>query len=198
MTRLDPLGCEPLGIEALRILPQPGIAVGEVGADRDHAAGTNGVPPDLVVGERRATERERRRKQPHRLLDDHAGIGQRFDVGEGRLSVAGHPVDLVVQRAFDPGMSRQQVQRPRQRQRRRLVSGGEERQHFVTELRIGHPFTGFLVARGEEQAQQIGRSCLGGAACGDDAVNRPVEPRERRAGARRAPPGEPLREAELP
>ena len=41
MTRLDAIGCESLGIEARRILPQPRIAVGDVGADGYHAAGTN-------------------------------------------------------------------------------------------------------------------------------------------------------------
>ena len=167
MTRLDPIGCEPLGIEAQRILPQPRIAVGEVGADRHHAAGTNGVPPDLVVRHRHATERVGRRKQPHRLLDDHAGIGQRFDVSERRLSFAQRAVHLVVQRAFDAGMSRQQVQRPRQGQR--VVSCPAAKNVITSSRSCGRIPSPVSSSRAQGANQQIVRTFPGGASCGDDA-----------------------------
>ena len=59
-------------------------------------------------------------------------------VGGGREAIAEDLIDVRVQRVRHVRMSSEEVKRPRQRVRRRLVAGEEERHRLVAELRVGH------------------------------------------------------------
>jgi hypothetical protein len=69
---------------------------------------------------------------------------------EPRPLLADHAIDFVRDLSFDLRVPRQQVIRPRQGERRRLVSGQQHGQHLVAELTVGHTRPGLLVARREE------------------------------------------------
>ena len=70
-----------------------------------------------------------------------------------------HRGEFVVQPRLDGRVLRQQVPGPRQRLRRRLVSGHENRHHLIANLLWRH--TAGLVARGDQAGQQIFRLGLG-------------------------------------
>jgi hypothetical protein len=55
-----------------------------------------------------------------------------------------------MQPAFNTGMLREQVPGPGEGIGCRLMSGEEEREHFVTHLLLAHPLSRFLVLRLKE------------------------------------------------
>src|SRR5439155_7772207 len=71
----------------------------------------------------------------------------------GRVS-AEDRLELGPELAFDVWMLRQQVRRPRQGQRRGLVTRDEQGLVFVTQLSIGHPGA-IDVLRVQQQRQQV-------------------------------------------
>jgi hypothetical protein len=106
-------GQEPNGIEQIGIAPQQSVTMNHVWGYDDEGAAFDCAPADFRAPQRCACDRDNRRIEAQRLLDDGAGIGERVD----RL-VSGHVVQAARFRehALAPfGRLGQQIERPRQR-----------------------------------------------------------------------------------
>ena len=123
-------------------------------------------PAQLVVGQRLPREAPRRRVEAHRFVNHHARIRQVREIGVlGRTSVE-HGVDLLLESPSRRCMLRQQIPRPRQRQRRRLLTRQQERRDLDPQLLVGHGLAGLLVARRQQHGQQVARCRTGCAGAG--------------------------------
>ena len=86
----------------------------------------------------------------------HAGVGERCHVLHRGEPAAEDLVELAAQAAFDLAVLRQQVPRPRERVRRGLVAGQEDRHGLVAKLLVGHaPAVALLVLSHQEHGQQV-------------------------------------------
>ena len=91
------------------------------------------------------------------------------------------------------GIQRKQVPRPRERVRRRLVPGQEQRHRLITQLLVGHPAAvAFVVHCHEQHRQQIAAILPRFPPLVDDAVDRLVQPLQR------SPKTHRLRQRQLP
>ena len=99
---------------------------------------------------------------------------------DGRASPITRSTSSAMPR-LDVGMLRQQVVRPRQRQRGRLVSGQQHRHDLVAELTVGHAGAGLLVARRQQHGQQVRFVAAGPSPVGDDPVDDLVQLAQARA-----------------
>ena len=118
-----------------------------------------------VLVDRPAADEPRRRIQAHRFGDDPRRVGESVDVGDRRQPSAEHAVDLVVQPRFDVGRLTEEIPRPRERVRRRLVPGEEDRHRLVADLPVGHPAAFVLVVlRQQQHRQQVAAIAAAGAA----------------------------------
>ncbi len=172
---LLPVGGEPVGVEALGLVPVAGVAVRHPGRDDHVGARGDGVAVDAGGGDGAAANDGARRVQPHGLLEDTGQVRQRVEVAGDRSTAAQHARGLVAGTFLLLGVERQQVQGEGQRGGGRLVPGEQEDQHLVADL--AGVQAAVLAAAGQgEQAEQVVRPvrAVGGtaarAAPSDDAV----------------------------
>src|SRR5262249_18311940 len=91
-----------------------------------------------------------------------------------RRTVAEHVAHLGVHPPLDVGVLREEEERVRQRERRRLVAGEEERDALVAQLLVVHA-RAVLVGRSEQPAEQIVARVRALAAAVDDAEEQCVD-----------------------
>ena len=126
------------------------------------------------------------REKPHaggyrrmRFVNDHARVGQAREIGGTRAGVRRAPRRSLPRVAVAPRVLRQQIPRPRQRQRRRLLTGEQKRRDLDAELLVGHRLAGLLVARRHQHGEQVGAVGRGASALADDVIDRAAEHRVR-------------------
>ena len=108
-TLSDPLGRETFGLKAFGVVPKRGVAVGDIRAQDHQRAGRDRVAVNVIVISDTARQRPGRGIQPQGLLDDHPGVGQPWDVLDGRGTTAEDFIKLGVNLTFDVGMLGQQI-----------------------------------------------------------------------------------------
>ena len=87
---------------------------------------------------------------------DRPGVVQAGQVRDGRRPPAPSTVvEFGVQPRGHLRMLREQVIRPAQRVRGGLVTGEQQRQHLVAQVRVGHRMPGLVVTRGEQPRQHV-------------------------------------------
>src|SRR5262245_18045590 len=100
-----------------------------------------------------------------------------------------------MQSRFDLRMLSEQMPGPRQRDRGGFVPGHQEGQYLVAQLLVVHRSVGLCVPGADEHAELIAMCARVAPALATDAVEDPVEPRDRAStlaiGACRHPHGRP-------
>jgi hypothetical protein len=88
----------------------------------------------------------------HRFVDHHARIGQVREIGVVGRSLSEHAIELVLESPSRLGVLRQQVPRPRERQRCRFLPGQQERRdlHALRRRGLLHDRRGLSVSRHQE------------------------------------------------
>ena len=114
------------------------------------------MPADALRRGRTATERIDGGVQAHRLLDHHARVAQRLDVGRRRRALAEHPVGLLANPSLDVGVVSEQVEGEGERERGRVLSRRQEDQDLVTDLGVVEGLA--FGARADEQAEEVAAS----------------------------------------
>ena len=111
-----------------------------------------GATPD-AGGKLVAVELERRCQLAHHARDDRPDPERLLDHGvEILVALAG--VDLGLQTLELARVPQQQVERPRERRRGRLVPGDEQGDQLVAQLDVGHR-PALLVARLEQDREHV-------------------------------------------
>ena len=171
MPGLLPLGREPLGVEAERVVPELGVAVGRIGTDDDRRLRGDRVAIDVERRLGLARHAVGRRVEAHGLLDDHRRVLERPHVLQPGGPAGKKGVDLLVDPALHVGVVAKQVQRERQRRGGRLVPGQQEDEGLVPDLVVAEPLPRLGVAGADEQAHEV-RPAVGVAAVvGDEVVH---------------------------
>ena len=187
------LGEEPVGIERLRIRPEVGPPLGDVGGEHQNRAGGDAAPREHVVHYRRAGDHPERRIEPQGLLEDHREVLQARQVLEARRPAAQHRGQLGLHPPHHVGVAGEEVEGPRQRRPGRLVAGDEEGDHLVADLAVGHRLAG-LVPHREQGREHVVPLAAAPPALVDQPVDHLVELRDRAQEAdvarERHPPGE--------
>ena len=101
---------------------------------------------ERVAGDCHALDQRRGRIQPQRLVDYRAGVDQFRDIVGVGLARAQHGVDLGLDLCPGIMILRQQVQRPRQRARRRLGTCAKKSQDVVADDADRQGVAGFGIA----------------------------------------------------
>ena len=128
---------------------------------------------DLAGGDPR--QRPHRRVQPQRLAEHRPCVGKLGVVGGGRGTVAEHRSELGAQPPCRVGIQRQQVPRPGQRPRRRLMTGQKQRHRLVPDLGLGQPPVTAVVLEHDQVVDQVGRILRGPVSAPDQRQHHPVE-----------------------
>ncbi len=103
----------------------------------------------LVVGERLARHERHRRVQPQRLVEHGARERQAREVGSAK-SLGANRVHLLLKPVKHQRVAAQLEPRPREGVRGGLVTGDEERDDLVPQVRDRHAAPRLGVWRGEE------------------------------------------------
>lgn len=82
---------------------------------------------------------------------------------------------MRVQARFDGRVPLQEVERPRERRRGRLVSGEENRERLVANLRVAHAAAHVVVARGDERREDVVAVSRGGPVLANHALDDGVD-----------------------
>lgn len=101
-------------------------------------------------------------------------MSELLHVVERRVAIAEDAHRLVAHAPFDVEVLRQEVERPRQQVRRRLVARQDHRDDLVAELLVGRALPGVLVDGLHEHAEEVIAVRLG-AALGDEPIDEGVE-----------------------
>ena len=131
------VGVEPsLRNEALRLIEVPPVAVqGPLAEEHEHARG-HPISAERCVSAGLATEDPSRWEQAHRFKDDRTGERQVAEVVARRIPAAQHGVEFRAEPVPGLWMGVEQVERPAQPQRGRVVATDEEVDEFVAQLAI--------------------------------------------------------------
>ena len=149
------LGREMIRVEGVGGIPEHPVPMQRVDVEKDRLAA-----PDLAVVEligRQHVSRE----ESHRRIEAHGLIEHLLDVGHpGKVGVLGRPVTehgarLGMGALLRLGIVGQQVERPRDRQRRGLVARDDEELHVVQKLLRRHRAPGLGVFCLEHVIEQI-------------------------------------------
>ena len=143
------------GVERVRIGPQSVMAVQGVDRQNHCIALQDLTPAQTVLGLRRARQKRRRRIHPQRLIHDLARQGQLRNIRHGCRPVAQHGHSLGSGGGLHIRIEGAQIQRPGQRQRRRLMPGHDEGQQIVPQLCRGHLAARGRILPGQQQIQQV-------------------------------------------
>jgi len=124
------------------------------------------------------------RIEPHRFGEDHLDELQSWEIRCSRQPAIQHFADHAVHPGFDVRVLRQQIPRPAQRVRCRLVSRQEDRHRFVANLLIAHRTAVALdILTEEEHGEQVATVFPGCSPIIDDGIDRSIQPVDRRAEA---------------
>ena len=133
--------------------------------DQDHIVLPDRQTRDRIGRGGRARNQERRRIEPHRLIDDGPGEFQPLDI---QRAVDFGAFDLGRQAVLGDGIERQQIERPEQRRGGGLMAGEDHGRDLIAKLLVAEAFAAFGVARGAHQIEQVARrrafAFAGGAA----------------------------------
>ncbi len=152
---------EALGVEALGVLPEVGVALRGVGRQKRERAGLEGVRADAQRRLDAARDEPHGRREAQRLAEHHARVREARIVVGGGGAVAEHGVELRVERSADLRRAREPRPRPREEVGGGLVSGAEDGDHLVAELLVGHGLAGLFVARLDEHAEKLSARRVG-------------------------------------
>jgi hypothetical protein len=94
---LRTIGREAIRIEALRSLPEIGVALDEVGRNIDFRSRRNEIVAEPVVLARPARYQPDRRIQPQRLVDDLARVGKLRQLGKAGKRACAQPAQFARQ-----------------------------------------------------------------------------------------------------
>src|SRR5215472_1425653 len=189
---LPAIGAEPLGLRV-----ETSIAVGDPLRHEYSRACGQAVLAYFEFLEGLPANSPSRREQPHGFLDDHFCVWQPTQVRKLRDPCAEHVAQFIVQLRFGFRMLGKQIPCPRERDRCCLMACDEKRHDFVAYLLVGH-LAAFLIPKLQQDAKQILRASLSGAALADDAIDHCVQFLCGAAKARRAWEREEFRQKEGP
>ena len=95
------------------------------------------------------------RIHPERLIHDAPDQGQGGQIGHGGRAVAKRRLRLLARQCLNLRRKGTEVQRPRQRQRRRLMACDDEGQKVVAQLIHVHLAPGFRILPRQQQVQKV-------------------------------------------
>ena len=184
---------ETLGQEGVGLVPEPSCG------DGGHRARSSTIEPAGISRSpirssamRRPAHVGHRRIEPHRLVDDGPRVDEPLQMLRLDRPLAEHLVYFLPRpRSRGPLVLRQQVERPGQGVRRRLVAGADEGHDVGPHLDVGQALPGLRIGRLEEQRQEIARRRARrwrAAPCGPSISSPTTSSKKRIAGrARRRP-----------
>ena len=166
---------KPLRVEPVRVIPEFGQPVRDVGAESYDRIRLNGIAANHVGIVARARKRVGRRIDPHRFVDNLARVDQVRNVFK-----RGHPpveraVDLIMQLRLHVRIAAKTVEEPGHEQRRRLVTRDQQRQHLVPDLLLVHAEARLLVARRQKHPHQVAPGIFGLTALRNHRIDELIE-----------------------
>ena len=150
-----PLRREPVRIEGRRIVPQPRAPVQNVQIAEDVRPGLHLHGAEVHVTRGRAREERTGGEQPQRLVQHLLVKGEPIQRLGRHGPVAEHLLHFRQEAGLHLWRVRDQVQRPGERDGRRLVARADEGHDVVDQLPVAEAAPAFGVARRHQCAQEI-------------------------------------------
>ncbi|EAU67444.1 hypothetical protein STIAU_1673 [Stigmatella aurantiaca DW4/3-1] len=174
---LGALRAKPLGLEVVRVRPEPGIAVERPLAHEDVGARGNHIVVVLQLPDGGAAHGEGRGVDAQGLFEAPPGVVQLGQVFvRDHAAIAEDGVPLLVHPLQRLGVLGQQIEREGEAVRRGVMSRQEEVHELVTELLVAHPLARLLVHGAHVHREQILAVVVPALPpLGDDAVDDGVQ-----------------------
>lgn len=171
---LPVLGEEPLGPEPVRLPKVALVPVHDPGADQDPRARLDRRAAELEGRGRCSILEVRNRVEPEGFIDDGPDKRDALEVGDGQRAGSHLRVYRLGELVLDVGMLREECERPRERERGRLLTGEEERVRLVADRVVVERCPVFFDPA-QERAEEIVAGVRARPAPRDDRVDGCVE-----------------------